>query len=435
MIPYQIIKKKRNGAELDDSEIKEFIGAYVKEEVTDYQMAAFLMTVFFRGMSVRETATLTRVMVESGERCDFSDIPTSRVDKHSTGGLGDKTSFILAPICASLGVTVPMISGRGLGHTGGTLDKYESIPGIKVDLGLAEFQRIVREHKLAIVGQTKNLCPADKRLYALRDVTGTVECIPLITSSILCKKYAEDIQGLVMDVKVGSGAFMKNMKDALELTKSIARIGKKLGLRVTVLITDMNQPLGTCVGNSLEISEVMEVLSGKGPKDTIELSVQLAAQMVLLARRARNLKDAERLCQQALTDGSALAKFKEMVAAQGGRVSALESEGGLPLAAKVHSFRAASSGYVFSMNTEDVGMAVVDLGGGRKKTDDRIDHGVGLVFKSKIGDAVKEGDEIVRVYYEDESRLAVAVERLGRAITVKRKKPPTIKLIHKVVNA
>lgn len=435
MIPYQIIKKKRDGETLTAEEIKSFVLRYTKGEIADYQMASFLMAVFIKGMNVSETAALTKVMVESGESCDFSDVDAVKVDKHSTGGLGDKTSFILAPIVASLGLVVPMISGRALGHTGGTLDKLESIDGIKVDLGLKEFSRIVRETGLAIGGQSQNLCPADKKMYALRDVTATVDCVPLITSSILCKKLAEGIDGLVMDIKVGSGAFMKSMKDASALTKSICSIGKNLGLKITAVISDMNQPLGFAVGNAIEIREVIDVLKGKGPKDTRDLSVLLAAHMVLIARRAKKIEEAIKLCESTLDDGSAFEKFKEMVKAQGGDADLLDKEEGIPLASKSFSFRAEKNGYIYSMNTEEIGLSIVDLGGGRKQSGEAIDHGVGLLFRRKLGEPVKAGDEVIKIYYEDENKLNIAVERLKAAIEISRKKPEKNKLIKKVVYA
>jgi pyrimidine-nucleoside phosphorylase len=394
-----IIKKKRFGGELNESELAAFVRAATDGSWPDYQLSALLMAVCFQGMTPAETADYTRLMTRSGKVLDLSDIPGVKVDKHSTGGVGDKISLILAPLAAACGAVVPMMSGRGLGHTGGTLDKLESIPGFRVNLSEAEFRTALRKVGIGMIGQTAEVAPSDKKLYALRDVTGTVECVPLITGSILSKKLAEGISALVMDVKCGKGAFMKNFQDAKTLAELIVRVGTLNGLKVEAIITSMEAPLGRAVGNTLEVIESIETLQGKGPKDIEELSIVLTAAMVRLAGMAPTDEAAAELVRRALASGAALEKFRQMVAAQGGDPRIVENFALLPTAPDRATVVADADGFIGGMDAEAVGVAAMHLGAGREKSEDTVDHAVGVMVRRKPGDAVAKGDVVFELHH------------------------------------
>ena len=417
MVFKEIIARKRDGHELRDEEIAFFIRGVTDGTIPDYQIAALLMAIYLRGMTDRETVALTREMMHSGEVLDLSDIPGPKVDKHSTGGVGDKISLPLAPLVASLGVVVPMISGRALGHTGGTLDKQESIPGYRTDLSVSEFKEALRTVGVAIIGQTGELAPADRRLYALRDATATVSSIPLITSSILSKKLAEGIDGLVLDVKTGSGAFMRRYEDARALARSMVAITQGVGKKVVALITNMDQPLGWAVGNALEVVEAVEILQNRGPEDTTELTKTLAVEMLLLAGRARTPEDARQQVDQALASGRAYAKWQEMVRHQGGDPEAvlqpefIRTRFQEPVAAP-------ESGYLAAYDTYALGMAATVLGAGRLTKEDRIDPAVGLRVFKKVGDRVEQGEPLLEIRANDPERLRLAREHLTGAFRI-----------------
>jgi len=367
--------------------------------VPDYQMAAFCMAVFFRGMGAKELDALTRAMLLSGDVLDLSDVPGVKVDKHSTGGVGDKVSLALAPLAAACGARVPMISGRGLGHTGGTLDKLESIPGFRVDLPVQRFREVVASVGACLIGQTERLAPADRKLYALRDVTATVESIPLISASIMSKKLAEGIDALVLDVKVGSGAFMKRIEQARELARTLCGIGRSFGKRVTALLTGMDQPLGRAVGNALEVAEAVELLRGGGPEDLRQVTVELTAEMLLLAGVAADPTGARRAVEAAIRDGRGLAKLREIVAAQGGAVAAVDDLSLLPRAEGALAVPAPEGGVVQAIDAEGLGLAAMALGAGRARVEDRIDPGVGLTVRKKVGDRVEAGEPLCTVHH------------------------------------
>jgi pyrimidine-nucleoside phosphorylase len=416
-----IIRKKRDGGELTPAEIEFFVrGTLSNAEWAPYQLSALLMAVFLRGMSCEEIVHLTLAMANSGTRLDLSDIPGPKVDKHSTGGVGDKTSLILGPLAAACGVVVPMISGRGLGHSGGTLDKLEAIPGFRVGLSEREFRAALRKVKLGLIGQTESIAPADKALYALRDVTSTVESVPLITASILSKKLAEGISGLVMDVKCGRGAFMKTRTNARNLAESLVRVGTANGLKMTSLITAMDAPLGCNVGNTLEVIEAIEVLKCKATesKDLTELSVLLASRMVKLSGLAHNDLDAEKMVRQALSSGAGLEVFRKCIEEQGGDPKVIDDPTRLLLAPRVEQVRASRSGYLDLMDAELVGIASMQLGAGRNRAEDSIDHSVGIIVRVKPGQKVLAGETVFEVRYNDEAKLASALELLNRAFTV-----------------
>lgn len=418
MRPYELIKKKRDGGTLAADDIRAFIDGYTEGDVTDYQMSAMCMAIFFRGLSSAELAAWTRAMLESGDVLDLSDTPGVKVDKHSTGGVGDKVSLSLAPLAAACGVVVPMVSGRGLGHTGGTLDKLESIPGFEVDLPVAEYRRLVKEVGACLIGQTSRLAPADKKLYALRDVTATVDCLPLIASSIMSKKLAEGIDALLLDVKVGSGAFMKSLDDARALARAMIDIGKDMGKRVVALITNMDEPLGRTVGNALEVVEAVEMLRGQAPADYTELTLALTAEMLVLGGRAETLEVARAQLDQAITSGAAEAKLRALVTAQGGDARAIEDLSRLPRARHQAQVLAARDGYVTRIDSEAVGLAAMALGAGRARTTDTIDPAVGFVLEKKVGEAVKASEPLVTVHYNDEERLEDVRARVLAAYTV-----------------
>jgi pyrimidine-nucleoside phosphorylase len=423
-----ILRKKRDGLALDRQEIEAFVAGVTTRTIPDYQTAALLMAIVLRGMNDEETAHLTRAMVYSGEKLDLTGIPGPKVDKHSTGGVGDKTSLIVAPLAASCGVVVPMMSGRGLGHTGGTLDKLEAIPGFRVHLELEEFRMALAKVGCAMIGQTKEIAPADKLLYALRDVTATVESIPLITASIMSKKIAEGIEALVLDVKCGRGAFMKTRKDAEALARSLVQTAQINDVRTRALLTDMDVPLGRAVGNALEVQESLDTLRGQGPADLTELSILLASRMVEMGGQS-SAAQAEDQVRQALASGRALEKFRQIVNEQGGDLRALDEPAQLPTAPKQTLVRAPRPGYVNWVDAEQVGRAAMLLGAGRDKVEDAIDPSVGAVMKSIPGDCVRSGDALAEVHYRDAGRLEQALRLLQNAWRIDDEKPPARTLI------
>jgi pyrimidine-nucleoside phosphorylase/thymidine phosphorylase len=439
MLVTDIIRKKRDGEELQRAEIEFIVNGYTRDEIPDYQISAWLMAVLLRGMSRAELAALTESMLNSGQVLDFSELPAAKVDKHSTGGVGDKTSLILAPIVAAGGVYVPMISGRGLGHTGGTLDKLESIPGFNVNLSTADFRRVLSQCHAGLIGQTKEIAPADKKLYALRDVTGTVESPYLICASIMSKKLAEGIDALVLDVKTGSGAFMKSEKDAAFLAELMVETGQRLGKRITALITNMDQPLGRAVGNALEVGECIEILNGKGPgskqsNDLRELSLILSAWMFLLGKRVRTVDEGRELAEQMISSGKALAKFREIIQLQGGNAAVLDDPSLLPQAQHKAEIKSQTSGYVSAIMSEQIGIAGVLLGGGRAKKEDAVDPAVGMMVHKKIGDCVSVGDTLCTVHYNSSERFSKAAPLIEKSYTIEsaasRKASP---LIHQII--
>lgn len=436
-LPAEIIKIKRNGGALKSEEIDEFILGYARGQIPDYQMSALLMAIYFRGMTSEETLSLTRAMLHSGEVVDFSSVPQFKVDKHSTGGVGDKTSLILGPIVAAAGVPVPMISGRGLGHTGGTLDKLESIPGFNTQKSLAEFVELVRKNLICFIGQTKEICPADKKIYALRDVTATVESLPLICASIMSKKLAEGIDGLVLDVKFGSGAFMKTPALAEELALNLMSIAQGYGKKVTSLLTNMDQPLGRYAGNSLEVEECVAIMKNEkhiGPggydlyEDTRELSLRLSAHMLLLAGVGHSEEESYRIACEILASGKALAKFEELCRIHGGNLSALPKP-----KCKV-SVWSEKSGFVHGFHTERIGVAGIIIKAGRAQTTDVIAPTAGIEFHVKVGDEVKEGDTLFTLHGDDNDLLMSAVPLIKSAINISLPKITKPSLIHKILS-
>jgi pyrimidine-nucleoside phosphorylase len=403
-----LIRKKRDSGENSREEIEFLVSGYTRGDIPDYQMAAWLMAAWIRGMSRSELAALTEVMLYSGEVLNLSDLPGKKVDKHSTGGVGDKTSLVLAPIVAAAGLIVPMISGRGLGHTGGTLDKLEAIPGFNVHLSLDQFRSTLRECGMGLIGQTAEIAPADKKIYALRDVTSTVENIGLICASIMSKKLAEGIDCLVLDVKTGSGAFMKREDDAVRLAELMVETGKRMGKKVVALITDMDQPLGRAAGHSTEVIECIDVLNGRGPADLRELSMELSAWMFYLGERSKNLEEGRRLAETMIASGQAKQKFKQGIKLQGGDERIVDEPHRLP-GARLHvDVVSENSGYITATNCEQFGIALAMLGGGREKKEDAIDHGVGLEFRKRIGDHVERGEPLATIHYNSGTKLADA---------------------------
>lgn len=429
---YDIISRKRDGFELTDEEIHFFIEGYVKGEIKDYHAAALLMAIYLRGMSDRETVTLTLEMAKSGDMLDLSGIDGITVDKHSTGGVGDKTTLIVAPVVASLGAKVAKMSGRGLGHTGGTVDKLESIEGFDVSLSPEEFIETVKETGICVIGQTGNLAPADKKLYALRDATATVGCMPLIASSIMSKKLAAGSQCIVLDVKYGSGAFMKTAQDAEELSEKMVEIGTKAGRKVSAVISDMDTPLGRNIGNTLEIIEAVETLRGKGSEDLREVALTLASNIIALARDI-SITEARQLTEKVLDDGSAYEKFKEFIACQGGNVELINDLEKLPKAKIVHKVTAAENVYISKMNAEMIGSSSVILGAGRVNKEDTIDFTAGIILHKKTGDKINKGDIIAELYTNDESKIPSAEKMFLEALSFSKEKPKENELIYKVV--
>jgi pyrimidine-nucleoside phosphorylase len=424
-----LIVSKRDGRALSSDEIRSFVSGVTDGSFPDYQASALLMAILIRGMNAEETAALTDAMVRSGSRVDLSDVPGVKVDKHSTGGVGDKASLIVAPVAAACGVPVPMMSGRGLGHTGGTLDKLEAIPGFRVDLSLEEMRAALRRTGCAMIGQTAQIAPADKKLYALRDVTGTVESIPLISASIMSKKIAEGIDALVLDVKTGSGAFMKTEADSRRLAQSLVSIGNASGVTTEAIISRMDQPLGLAVGNALEVVECLEVLKGRGPADLIEISFELAERMLVLGRIAADRADARRRVRGAIASGAGLERFRRIVEAQGGDPRIVDDYDRLPHVATCAVVTADRSGYVNALDAELIGRASVALGAGRDRVDDPVDSAVGLVLRAKMGDPVSAGDPILEVHYRDRPRLDAASVLLARAVTIGDEPPSAHRLL------
>lgn len=419
---YDVIARKRDGGELTDAEIAWFVRGCVTGEIPDYQISALLMAVYLRGMTARETAELTLCMAASGDTVDLSSVPGVTVDKHSTGGVGDKTTLAAIPMAASLGVFAAKMSGRGLGHTGGTIDKLESIPGFRTGLSRGEFLRIVRQVGCCIAGQSGNLVPADKKLYALRDVTATVESVPLIASSVMSKKLASGAGRILLDVKAGSGAFMKTPEQAAGLARAMVDIGKHAGRRTEALVTAMDRPLGRSVGNWLEVREACETLQGRGPEDLTVLSVELAAEMLFLAGGG-NRADCRAKAERSIADGSAFRKFREMTAAQGGDVSVLDHPDGFGAAEASLSVDAPESGFVFSMDTERCGEASVLLGAGREKLGDGIDPFAGFVLRKKTGDRVEKGEPLAVLYARTEEKCRSAAPLLAGAFFIRAQAP------------
>jgi pyrimidine-nucleoside phosphorylase len=412
LLPAQIIQKKRDGQALTEEEIRFFVDGFTRGLLPEYQMAALAMAICFQGMNFDETMWLTRAMVESGEVVKWKPGPFC-ADKHSTGGIGDKVSIILAPLVASCGVRVPMISGRGLGPTGGTLDKLESIPGFRTNLALNEFQRITDAVGCCMIGATPEIAPADKKLYALRDVTATVSCLPLIVASIMSKKLAENVDALVLDVKWGSGAFMKTREASRQLAQAMVEVGKRYGKKVVALQTDMNQPLGQCIGNALEIRECLDVLSGRTrPDDLLKVTLALGAEMIFLAGIVKSIAAGNEMLQKKLTNGEALQKFHEMVTAQGGQARSL------PVARQTRPVLAQQSGYVQAIACDQLGYAVIAMGGGRRVATDTIDVTVGFEQPRKIGDAVQTGEPLMLMHYNDAGTAAVAEEMARNAYKI-----------------
>jgi pyrimidine-nucleoside phosphorylase/thymidine phosphorylase len=415
-----LIRKKRDGHSLAAEEIHSLVEGYTRGEIPDYQLAAFCMAVFFRGMDDAETAALTEAMLRSGEVLDLSDIPGTKVDKHSTGGVGDKVSLALAPIAAACGVVVPMVSGRGLGHTGGTLDKLEAIPGFRVDLPVERFREVLRRVGACLIGQTARVAPADRKLYALRDVTGTVESIPLIAASIMSKKLAEGIDALVLDVKVGGGAFMKRREEAERLARVLVGIGRSTGKRVTALLTGMEQPLGLAVGNALEVAEAVELLRGGGPDDLRQVTRALCAEMLVLAGAAGGPDEALARVDAAISDGRALARLRELVEAQGGDPRAVDDPARLPRAPRKREVGAPADGVVQAIDAEAVGLAAMALGAGRARIEDRVDPAAGIVLRRKVGDPVERGEPLAVLHCGERSPEApeAVAARVVRAFRI-----------------
>jgi pyrimidine-nucleoside phosphorylase len=429
-----LIHRKRDGEELSPEEISFLVEGYTRNEIPDYQLSAFLMATFFSGMTDREVSALTDSMVRSGETLDLSGIPGVKVDKHSTGGVGDKTSLIAAPIAAAAGCVVPMISGRALGHTGGTLDKLESIPGFRTNLTIEEFRDQLVKHKLAFIGQTAEIAPADGKMYSLRDATATVESIPLIASSIMSKKLAVGLDALVLDVKVGSGAFMKRQVEARRLAQMMVGIGRRLDKRVQALITDMNQPLGYAVGNALEVMEVSQTLQNAGPTDLTRISLELAARMIFLAKLVPTLDEAREIAQQKLLDGSGYRKFKEVIAAQGGNPQVLDRFELLPNATGVREIASPRAGYISAIDAEGIGRASSMIGAGRNLKEDSIDPAVGVILEVKVSQKIEAGAVLCRLYYTGEENVEEASQQIEDAFRISATAPEERELILEVVS-
>jgi pyrimidine-nucleoside phosphorylase len=415
---YEIISKKRDGLELERDEIAFVITGYVRGDIPDYQVAAWLMAIYLRGLSERELAVLTEIMLDSGDRIPLDEVPGIKIDKHSTGGVGDKISFVVAPLLAACGLRVPMLSGRGLGHTGGTLDKLEAIPGMNVFLKPAQFREVLASTGMVICGQTENIVPADKKLYALRDATATVSCIPLIASSIMSKKLALGSDGIVLDVKTGSGAFMKDEQDSLRLCRTMVAIGEKTGRPTLGIISSMNQPLGRAVGNSLEIIESIEALKGNGPLDIMEVTYALGWCMLRAAGKKMEYDQAVTTFREAIASGRALEVFRSFIAAQGGDPRVCEDYSLLPAAREKIGFTAQASGMISRIDSFEVGMAAIDTGAGRRRKEDAIAYGSGFIFHANVGDRIEKGQKLVTVHSDRPEQTTAVLERLGKAIQI-----------------
>src|SRR5215467_259605 len=430
-----LIRKKRDSGEHSRDEIDFLIRGYTRGDIPDYQMSAWLMAVWLRGMNGTESEALTEAMLYSGEVVDLSEIAGNKVDKHSTGGVGDNTSLVLAPIVAAGGLTVPMISGRGLGHTGGTLDKLEAIPGFKIALNLKEFRHVLNECGMAMIGQTAEIVPADKKIYALRDATSTVENVSLICASIMSKKIAEGIDALVLDVKTGSGAFMQKEEDSVRLAELMVETSERMGKKAVALITDMDQPLGKFAGHSHEVIESLEVLKGRGAADLRDLSIELSAWMFYLGERTKSVDEGRVLAQKLVASGEALEKFRQGIALQGGNARAVDDYGVLPQAKSRAEVSSSASGFLAATNCMEFGVALAMLGGGREKKEDKIDPGVGLEFHRRIGDRVTAGDPLVTIHYNSAAKLADAKQRIAESFHISQQQPPDKKLVRRLVGA
>ena len=428
----ELIKKKRDGYAFTDDEISFLINHYTLGHIPDYQFSALLMAILLKGMNSNEIATLTNSMLNSGKIINLSSIKGYKVDKHSTGGVGDKISLIIAPIASSAGIYVPMISGRGLGHTGGTLDKLESIPGFRTDLSLIESIKVLKKCGTVLIGQTKEIAPADKLIYSLRDVTATVESIPLITASIMSKKLAEGIDGLVLDIKTGSGAFMKGQKDSINLANSLIKTAKSFDKEVIAFITDMNQPLGNYIGNWLEVYESIQVLQGKVKNDLYTLSIKLAGAMIYLGKKAKSILEGERIAKQKIENGEAFKKFLEIVELQGGDVNYINNPDKYPKSKVTKKIRLKEAGFLKEINTYQIGMASLELGAGRKTKEDVIDHKAGIIFYKKIGNYIKTGEVICELHSDSKTKINFAEQIIIDSIKFSTTKPSLPKLIKKV---
>ncbi|EEH99259.1 pyrimidine-nucleoside phosphorylase [Clostridium tertium] len=433
MRAFDIIAKKRDKKELSKEEIEFFIEGYTKGEVTDYQTSALLMAIYLNGFSKEETVNLTMAMIKSGDVVDLSEINGIKVDKHSTGGVGDKTSLILVPMVAAAGGKVAKLSGRGLGHTGGTLDKLEAIPGFDINVSKENFINFVNKSGLVIAGQTQNIVPADKKIYALRDVTATIDSIPLIAASIMSKKIASGSDAILLDVKYGDGAFMKTKEDAEKLAEAMVSIGKGLNRNTSAAITLNGEPLGYAIGNALEIQEVIEVLSDRGPEDLRELCLRLGAQMLKLSNIEVDVNKGRAILEEVLKNGKALEKLKELVANQGGDVSVIEDKNLFTIAEIAHEVKAQEEGYVYELNAEKVGIASLLAGAGRETKDDVIDYGAGIILSKKMGSYVNKGDILATIYTSDMSRIEKSEEMLLSAYTMSNEKPAKVDIIHKII--
>jgi len=429
-----IIRKKRDGKSLLNEEIKFLIEQYTADEIPDYQVSAFLMACFLNGLNDEESAALTKSMLHSGEIVDLSHVKGKKVDKHSTGGVGDKLSLILAPIVASAGVPVPMISGRGLGHTGGTLDKLESIPGFTVDMDLPRYKEIIGKHDLVLAGQTAEIAPADKRLYALRDVTATVESIPLIAGSIMSKKLAEGIDSLVLDVKAGSGAFMKTTEDAIKLGEALVGIGTQFEKDTIAYVTNMNQPLGYKIGNWLEVEECIDAMHGEGPDDIMEITHLLAGTMIYLGGKAETVEEGIKISKQQIDNGEAFQKWLDIVDEQGGDTDMIKSPEKYPKAQYEFEIKSDKAGYLTEMNSYEIGMASVEMGAGRKKKEDDVDPQAGIVLKKKIGDKIEKGETIMVGYTNNPSAIEASSDQLIGAVTIAETEPESVNLISHIID-
>lgn len=433
MNPSEIIKLKRNKRNLTKEQIDFFINGYLKGIVTDYQMSAFLMSVYFNGMNDEETFYLTEIMLNSGEIIDLGFIDKPKIDKHSTGGVGDKISLILAPLAASCGIAVPMISGRGLGHTGGTLDKLESIPGFNVNIPVKMFKEQISKAGVVMIGQTPELAPADKKLYALRDVTATVECIPLIISSILSKKLAEGADGIVFDVKTGNGANLPSKEESIELAKKLISVSGKFGKKALAIITEMSEPLGYNIGNWLEVEECIEIMNGKMVSDIYKLSNVLSGAMIYLGGKSKSIEEGEKIAAENLMNKNAYRKFLEIISAQNGSVEYVKDWANLKRAKFMKEVRSNEDGFISELTASDFGYASIELGCGRKKTDDEIDYLAGIIIRKKSGAEIKSGDVICELYAESRDKLLKGEKRLEGAIKISKNKPAEKKLILEVL--
>jgi pyrimidine-nucleoside phosphorylase len=428
-----LIRKKRDSGEHTREEIDFLVAGYTRGDIPDYQMAAWLMAVWIRGLGPAETAALTEAMLHSGEVVDHSYLPMKKVDKHSTGGIGDKTSLVLAPIVAAGGLAVPMISGRGLGHTGGTLDKLEAIPGFNTSLSLADFRRVLQACGMGLIGQTAEIAPADKKIYALRDATSTVENIGLICASIMSKKLAEGIDALVLDVKTGSGAFMAREEDAVRLAEVMVDTARRTGKKAVALLTDMGQPLGRMAGHSNEVIEAIDVLRGKGPDDLRELSVELSAWMFYLGETTKSVEEGRRLAEEMIASGQALERFRQCIRLQGGNERIIDDPSLLPAAKSRTQITSAQSGFIAATRCRDFGVALALLGGGREKKEDRIDPGVGLEFHKRVGDKVQAGEKLATIHYNSEAKLAEAKNLITAAFEIGDVAVPAPPLISRII--